>query len=157
MGSRRGDFGDRQPTLATQGEKAKMGKSQSEGGASTYIYGLIFVLYAGIAVVLFIYMMNKRSKQQKGSETENVESEEAKEGVANATSPSKATPQPTQETIQVSAGEKSGTVEEKAKKKKGQVDEVESEAKETTFVSPTEEEIKQLCETPKAAEAKKKE
>ena len=58
--SRRGDFGDRQPTLATQGEKAKMGKSQSEGGASTYIYGLIFVLYAGIAVVLFIYMMHKR-------------------------------------------------------------------------------------------------
>ena len=37
-----------------------MGKSQSEGGASTYIYGLIFVLYAGIAVVLFIYMMHKR-------------------------------------------------------------------------------------------------
>ena len=37
-----------------------MGKSESGGGASTYIYGLIFLLYAGIAVVLFIYMMNKR-------------------------------------------------------------------------------------------------
>ena len=38
-----------------------MGKTESVGGgASTYIYGLIFVLYAGIAVVLFIYMMNKR-------------------------------------------------------------------------------------------------
>ena len=38
----------------------KMGKSESGGGASTYIYGIIFLLYAGIAVVLFIYMMNKR-------------------------------------------------------------------------------------------------
>ena len=38
----------------------KMGKSESSGAASTYIYGLIFLLYAGIAVVLFIYMMNKR-------------------------------------------------------------------------------------------------
>ena len=38
----------------------KMGKSESSGGASTYIYGIIFLLYAGIAVVLFIYMMNKR-------------------------------------------------------------------------------------------------
>ena len=37
-----------------------MGKPETSGGASTYIYGLIFVLYAGIAVVLFIYMMNKR-------------------------------------------------------------------------------------------------
>ena len=37
-----------------------MGKPETSGGASTYIYGLIFLLYAGIAVVLFIYMMNKR-------------------------------------------------------------------------------------------------
>ena len=108
-------------------------------------------------LLCFSFTFLYRSKQQKASETENVESEEAKEGIANATSPSKATPQPAQETIQAPAGEKSGTVEEKAKKKKGQVDEVESEAKETTFVSPTEEEIKQLCETPKAGEAKKKE
>ena len=37
-----------------------MGKPESGGGASTYIYAIIFLLYAGIAVVLFIYMMNKR-------------------------------------------------------------------------------------------------
>ena len=79
---------------------------------------------------------------------------EAKEG--EPTSPSKkATPQPSKETKQPPAGEKSGTVEEKSKK--SEVDDGESEAKETTFVSPTEEEIKQLCETPKAGEAKKKE
>ena len=108
-------------------------------------------------LLFFCHTFFYRSKQQKASETENVESEEAKEGVVNPTSPSKATPLPTQETIQAPAGEKSGTVEEKAKRKKSQVDEVESEAKETTFVSPTEEEIKQLCETPKAGEAKKRE
>ena len=50
-------------------------------------------------------------------------------------------------------GEKSSAAKENAKK--SQVDE--SEAKETTFVSPTEEEIKQLCEAPKAGSAKKKE
>ena len=107
-------------------------------------------------LLFFCHTFLYRSKQQKASETENVESEEAKEGVAKSTSPSKPTTQPTQETTQAPAGEKSSTVEEKAKKK-SQVDEVESEAKETTFVSPTEEEIKQLCETPKAGEAKKKE
>ena len=48
------------PHIGDAGREGKMGKSQSEGGASTYIYGLIFVLYAGIAVVLFIYMMHKR-------------------------------------------------------------------------------------------------
>merc|ERR1712032_661158 len=147
MGSRRGDFGDRQPTLATQGEKAKMGKSQSEGGASTYIYGLIFVLYAGIAVVLFIYMMHKRSKQQKPEESVESEGKDGEEGnVAKASSS-----QPAKESSQAPTGEKSSA----GKEKKSQVDE--SEAKETTFVSPTEEEIKQLCEAPKAGSAKKKE
>merc|ERR1712083_885858 len=146
MGSRRGDFGDRQPTLATQGEKAKMGKSQSEGGASTYIYGLIFVLYAGIAVVLFIYMMHKRSKQQKPEESVESEGKDGEDGnVAKASS--------SKETSQAPTGEKSSAAKENAKK--SQVDE--SEAKETTFVSPTEEEIKQLCEAPKAGSAKKKE
>ena len=107
-------------------------------------------------LLFFCHTFLYRSKQQKASETENVESEEAKEGVAKSTYLSDPSPQPTQETTQAPAGEKSSTVEEKAKKK-SQVDEVESEAKETTFVSPTEEEIKQLCETPKAGEAKKKE
>ena len=59
-----GDFVDRRSILVVQGgavsREYKMGKTESGGGASTYIYGLIFVLYAGIAVVLFIYMMNKR-------------------------------------------------------------------------------------------------
>ena len=36
------------------------GKSEG-GGAGTVIYGLIFMLYAGVAVTLFIYMMSKRS------------------------------------------------------------------------------------------------
>ena len=58
---------------------------------------------------------------------------------------------PAKETSQAPTGEKSSA----AKEKKSQVDE--SEAKETTFVSPTEEEIKQLCEAPKAGSAKKKE
>ena len=93
-----------------------------------------------------------RSKQQKTSETENVESE-AKEGIVK----SKATGQPGQEGKQPPAGDKGGTAGEKSKKKKSEADEAESEAKETTFVSPTEEEIKQLCEPSKAGEAKKKE
>ena len=59
--------------------------------------------------------------------------------------------QPAKETSQAPTGEKSSA----AKEKKSQVDE--SEAKETTFVSPTEEEIKQLCEAPKGGSAKKKE
>ena len=37
-----------------------MAAKAAEGGASTYIYGLIFLLYAGIAVILLIYMMNRR-------------------------------------------------------------------------------------------------
>ena len=53
-----------------------MGKPETSGGASTYIYGLIFVLYAGIAVVLFIYMMNKRyvsiSQYEKCEKTADV-------------------------------------------------------------------------------------
>ena len=60
---------------------------------------------------------------------------------------------PAKETSQAPTGEKSSAAKENAKK--SQVDE--SEAKETTFVSPTEEEIKQLCEAPKAGPAKKKE
>merc|ERR1711894_663697 len=75
----------------------KMGKSESSGGASTYIYGLIFLLYAGIAVVLFIYMMNKRSKQQKVSETENLEFKANKGNPSSASSPSSATSHPSQE------------------------------------------------------------
>ena len=59
-----------------------MGKPESGGGASTYIYAIIFLLYAGIAVVLFIYMMNKRyfmcfnhikSKLANGGELEKKE------------------------------------------------------------------------------------
>ena len=81
---------------------------------------------------------------------------EGKEGKPTSSPSNKATqPQPNQERKQSPAGEKSGTVEEKSKK--SEEDEGEAEAKETTFVSPTEEEIKQLCETPKAGEAKKKE
>ena len=81
---------------------------------------------------------------------------EGKEGKPTSSPSNKATqPQPNQERKQSPAGEKSGTVEEKSKQ--SEVDEGEAEAKETTFVSPTEEEIKQLCETPKAGEAKKKE
>ena len=78
---------------------------------------------------------------------------EAKEGIVK----SKATAQPGQEGKQPLAGGKGGTAGEKSKKKKSEADEAESEAKETTFVSPTEEEIKQLCEPSKAGEAKKKE
>ena len=44
-----------------------------------------------------------------------------------------------------------------ATKEKGAVEAKSEEAKETTFVSPTEEEIKQLCQPEKAGEAKKKE
>ena len=55
-----GGFWRQTTHIGDAGREGKMGKSQSEGGASTYIYGLIFVLYAGIAVVLFIYMMHKR-------------------------------------------------------------------------------------------------
>merc|ERR1712203_124805 len=139
-----GGFWRQTTHVGDAGREGKMGKSQSEGGASTYIYGLIFVLYAGIAVVLFIYMMHKRSKQQKSEES--VESE-GKDGAKASSS------KPAKETSQAPTGEKSSAAKENAKK--SQVDE--SEAKETTFVSPTEEEIKQLCEAPKAGSAKKKE
>ena len=37
-----------------------MAGKAAEGSASTYIYGLIFLLYAGVAGVLAFYMMNKR-------------------------------------------------------------------------------------------------
>ena len=61
----------------------------------------------------------------------------------------------------------SAEVNEEQRAKKGSVDEKEKEPvemktvgekeKETTFVSPTAEEIKQLCEAPKPGEVKKKE
>ena len=44
-----------------------------------------------------------------------------------------------------------------ATKEKGAAESKSEEAKETTFVSPTEEEINQLCQPEKAREAKKKE
>ena len=44
-----------------------------------------------------------------------------------------------------------------ATKEKGTAEGMSEEAKETTFVSPTEEEINQLCQPEKAREAKKKE
>merc|ERR1712241_1298429 len=70
-----------------------MGKPETSGGASTYIYGLIFVLYAGIAVVLFIYMMNKRSKQQKPAESETATEPTTKDKAEKTDSSSK--PKPT--------------------------------------------------------------
>merc|ERR1711934_502270 len=117
----------RRSILVVQGgavsREYKMGKTESGGSASTYIYGLIFVLYAGIAIVLFIYMMHKRSKQQKPEESVESEGKDGEEGNVAKASCS----QPAKETSQAPTGEKSSA----AKEKKSQVDE--SEAKETTF------------------------
>jgi len=124
-----------------------MGKPETSGGASTYIYGLIFVLYAGIAVVLFIYMMNKRSKQQKPAESETATEPTTKDKAEKTESSSK--PKPTDR----AAKEASPA----ATKEKGAAESMSEEAKETTFVSPTEEEINQLCQPEKEGEAKKKE
>ena len=94
---------------------------------------------------IFLY----RSKQQKPEESVESEGKDGEDGNIAKASSSK----PAKETSQAPTGEKSSAAKENAKK--SQVDE--SEAKETTFVSPTEEEIKQLCEAPKAGPAKKKE
>jgi len=124
-----------------------MGKPETSGGASTYIYGLIFVLYAGIAVVLFIYMMNKRSKQQKPAESETATEPTTKDKAEKTDSSSK--PKPTDR-----AAKEASPV---ATKEKGAAEGMSEVAKETTFVSPTEEEINQLCQPEKEGEAKKKE
>ena len=88
-----------------------------------------------------------RSKQQKPSESETATEPTTKDKAEKTESSSK--PKPTDR-----AGKEASPA---ATKEKGAAEAKSEEAKETTFVSPTEEEINQLCQPEKAGEAKKKE
>ena len=88
-----------------------------------------------------------RSKQQKPAESETATEPTTKDKAEKTDSSSK--PKPTDR-----AAKEASPV---AKKEKGAAEGMSEVAKETTFVSPTEEEINQLCQPEKEGEAKKKE
>ena len=88
-----------------------------------------------------------RSKQQKPAESETATEPTTKDKAEKTDSSSK--PKPTDR-----AAKEASPV---ATKEKGAAEGMSEVAKETTFVSPTEEEINQLCQPEKEGEAKKKE
>merc|ERR1712013_33913 len=127
----------------------KMGKAKDEGGwnASTILYGLIFFLYICVAVVLFIFMMNRSQRKKKREEREEKEQKTEKEKQLM-----EAQIQLLQEQQKLLKAE-----QEASGSKEEPVEDAKAEKMETSFPDPTAEQVKELLEEPKDLESKKTE
>merc|ERR1712013_965724 len=120
---------------------------EKEFDASTIVYGLIFVLYLILAVVLGVFMFKKSQKKRKREEREENERKMDREQQMMLLQQKQKLLEMQAQTMQ----------EEKRGAAAGgtSIDFKVNDVKETTFESPTEEEIKELMEKPKSLGEKK--
>merc|ERR1712013_185218 len=123
---------------------------EKEFDASTIVYGLIFVLYLILAVVLGVFMFKKSQRKRKREEQQ--ESERKMEREKKMMEQQMMLLQQKQKLLEMQA---QCMQEERPGAGGTSIDFKVNDVKETTFESPTEEEIKQLMEKPRPLGEKK--